>query len=604
MNARLSLANGLRLGAAGLTVALLSACGGHSGSGTLPSTRNSGAATAAVKFHIVVPKAAAKAPSAAARRPNYISPSTATARIDVAPAGGGTTTTATATCTTTCDGTINAPIGSDIFTVSLYSDGSEVTPVVPQLLSQGTKTQTVVAGIANSVSLTFNPVVAAVTFLPASFTLGTASDSTITVAAQDAAGNDIVGPGSFIDAAGNLLTISAAIVDPSVALVAPAGVTQPGGTIPVHYSGTVPFFAGTVTPTVTGGTVANLYRSADAIVSVAGTGALTTLAATGAPVGIALDPTTPGKYWYAARSGSANWTSGGASTTVAGLPFPLYVAADAATNLWFTDWGADAQLPAPAAIYRVKASDSTVAPFPLPSPYTSAAPTSIIVSGDAAWFTLRGWGNGGVRPAGTLESAIGKLSPLSGSPTFSFYPVNGNPYGLTVGPLGKIWYTEDWGNKVGVLDPTLATTQPQVDYNLGDGTPFADAAKGIASDGTLLWVCRQASAQIAKVDAAGAATYYQLPYGSDPKNVIYVANFAGAGPRVVFTESNSAKIGILDPATATAVEAPSYVWPFTAGLTEIALPAGTVPVGLIYDASALWVTDSGSTSHILKITAF
>jgi streptogramin lyase len=624
MNVRPSLSNCLRVAAAGLTAALLSACGGHSGSGSLPSTPNGKSGTATVKFHIVVPAKAKTASSV--RRPNYVSVSTHTATVAVAPAAGGTTTTATLTCTATCDGSVSAPLGSDTFTVSLLSDGTEISPTspVPQLLSTGTKTQTIQAGSANVVNLTFNPVVASVTFTPATFTLGAAGDGALTVLAQDAAGNDIVGTniGTFIDASGNAVAFSATIAPDTagagaVTVVTPGStVVKPGDTIAVHYNGQTPFFSGKVTPSVVSGAVTNLYASSDATVGIAGTAFLASSIAAGSPEGIALDPLTPAtKLWYAANAGGINSFAGGVSSPVGTAPYPIYVAADA-NNLWFTDWGANGINPSPAAIYRVAASDNTVTSFPLPATpvdYSFGAPEGVIhdAGNDAVWFSVRGWGNGGTLPAGTIQSAIGKLSPLSSdTPAFTFYPVPGNPYGLTLGPGGKIWYAEDWGNKVGVLDPTLATTQTPVEYSLGDGQPFADAAEGITFDtgDNSVWVARQSSDQVAQVTAGGTPTYYKLPAGSQAKNIIYVADFAGTGtPRLIFTESNTGKIGILDPAKATPVQPPTYNAPVTAGLTELQLPAGIFPVGLAWSGTALWVTDNGQaggTGHILQITGF
>jgi streptogramin lyase len=618
MNVRPSLSNGLRIAAAGLTAALLSACGGHSGSGSLPSTPNGKSGTATVKFHIVVPAKANTASSV--RRPNYISVSTKTATVAVAPAAGGTTATATLACAATCDGSVSAPLGSDTFTVSLLSDGTEISPTtpVPQLLSTGSKTQTIAAGAANKVNLTFNPVVAAVTFTPATFALGTAGDGAITVLAYDAAGNEIIGSdiGTFVDASGTALAISATIAPSGTAGAVTLGTpvtpaTKPGDTISVLYNGSVPFLSGSVTPVVTGGTVpiSNRFPSSDALATIAAP-YLVANPATGSPEGIALDPLTPTtKFWYAANGGGINFLAiPGGTSPVAGAPFPVYVAAGAG-YLWFTDWGGVGTpiAPSPASIYRVNATSNAVTNYPFPtSPidYSFGAPEGAIYDSvnDTLWFAVRGWGEGGNRPSGTIQSAIGKLSPASGDvPAFAFYPVPGNPYGLTFGPGGNIWFAEDYGNKVGVLNPdTGAVTN---EYDLGDGVPFGDAAEGITYDGTDFWIARQSSDQIAKVTAAGGQTYYALPLGSEPKNVIYVANFLNAGPRIVFTESNTGRIGILDPTKATPVQPPTNIKPVTAGLTELQLPAGAnaaFPVGLVWDGSSLWVTDSAN-SRILHI---
>jgi hypothetical protein len=173
---------------------LISACGGGaSSSGMAPQAPTSApvttqAKTASVSFRIVIPAATTSAVSSAA-------------------------TPTVVACTTTCSATVNAPVGSDTFAVNLYGG----TNGTGSLLSTGTLTQTIVANQANSVSVTFNGVVASIALALASPTVtpGTAGSLGITVNALDANGNVIVGPGSYVDANGNAVAITLSNSDTS-----------------------------------------------------------------------------------------------------------------------------------------------------------------------------------------------------------------------------------------------------------------------------------------------------------------------------------------------------------------------------------------------------
>ena len=123
------------------------------------------------------------------------------------PNGGPTTTSVGLTPTSPgCSGsgpslqcavTIAAPIGTDglIFTLT-DADG--------HALSTSAFTATVVAGAANATSLTLNPVLAGLAFSPSEVNCNAAyTCSTNTVLTpRDAAGATIVGPGTFVNAAG------------------------------------------------------------------------------------------------------------------------------------------------------------------------------------------------------------------------------------------------------------------------------------------------------------------------------------------------------------------------------------------------------------------
>jgi hypothetical protein len=258
---------------------IVAACGGGGGGrATVPVPAPSAAAqagpTADVHFRIVVPSASST--SARLRRPAYISSSTASATIAVS-SNGTTAASTTVSCTTTCSGTIAAPIGSDTFTVNLY-DGAG------SLLSTGALTQTITAGEANSVNVTFNGVVSSLSLRLSATTLtvGTSTQVTVTFRALDADANAIVGPGGYVSASGAPLTIALGDSDQSGAtsLSTTTLSTPPTQPITLAYSGTA-----IADPTIT--------ASAGTVTASASLGMIQTFASTGAlqtftvPAGVA-----------------------------------------------------------------------------------------------------------------------------------------------------------------------------------------------------------------------------------------------------------------------------------------------------------------------------
>jgi len=189
-----------------LALLVLAACSGSNhGSSVVPVRAPE---TVTVAFSIVVP--AASSANSLSRQPLYISASTKSAVVTVTPASGTALAPVDLTCTNTCTGSVAAPIGSDTFAVSLYDQAAGA----GNLLSSGSTTATIVSGKANTVSVTFNPVVAQVTAaLSGSLTTGTAGSETVAIVAKDPDGNTIVGPGAFMSTAGAPVTVSIANSD-------------------------------------------------------------------------------------------------------------------------------------------------------------------------------------------------------------------------------------------------------------------------------------------------------------------------------------------------------------------------------------------------------
>ncbi|HUA10021.1 MAG TPA: hypothetical protein VMA98_12215, partial [Candidatus Acidoferrales bacterium] len=235
--------------------ALLAGCGGGGSTRGLPALPTGSPAPqstqqktqdVSVSFTIIVPTAS----GAKLRRvPNYVSASTKSATIAV-----GSATPATVNCTTTCSGTVSAPVGSDTFTVNLY----DATNGTGSLLSTGTLTQTIVAGQANSVNVTFNGVVASLAVAIANVVSpGTAGSVGVTVNALDADGNTIVGPGVYVNSSGTPVTIALTNSDTSGnSTLSQTSITQPTTGIELNY--TAAFDANpTISASASGFTTAN-----------------------------------------------------------------------------------------------------------------------------------------------------------------------------------------------------------------------------------------------------------------------------------------------------------------------------------------------------------
>jgi len=195
-----------------LSAAVLSACSGAGSAmpprATLPA---SAPRSATVRFSIALPQ---RSSATARRRPRYVSAATKSATVTVTPAGGTAGAPVVINCSpASCTGQVAAPVGRDTFSVKLF-DAANGTGT---LLSTGTLTQTILLDAANAVKLTFDGVVRtlALSLSPSAATFGKSSTLRLLFAALDADGNTIVGPGSYVDAGGNALTIALADSDTS-----------------------------------------------------------------------------------------------------------------------------------------------------------------------------------------------------------------------------------------------------------------------------------------------------------------------------------------------------------------------------------------------------
>lgn len=208
-----------------LTILALAACGGGGGGSAVPSAGSPQHTSSAV-FSISIPLA-----SAPARSPHYVSPNTQSLTIAVngaAPSITQNVTSSSGGCslsgsTITCSVSVTAPVGSDTFTVVLYSG----TNASGSKLATGSVSATV-GSAPTSVDITLDGVVdsVAITLANTSPYAGSATTIPVTVTAKDASGATIISPGGYSpaitltdsDASGHTSLSTTNVNDPSTAV--------------------------------------------------------------------------------------------------------------------------------------------------------------------------------------------------------------------------------------------------------------------------------------------------------------------------------------------------------------------------------------------------
>jgi hypothetical protein len=194
------------------------------------STTPSQTTITSVHFQLVLPGANS---SSVRRGPAFVSPSTRSLAIAVGPSGGIPGAPVVVNCASSCRGSIDAPLGADLFSVKLY----DAQNAGGNLLSTAAIAQTVVLNQTNTIAMAANGVVASFSVALGAATAGTPDVVTVTFNALDADGNTIVGPGSYVDAAGNPVTITLTDSDTSGATaLSGTSVSQPAA-IALNYTG-------------------------------------------------------------------------------------------------------------------------------------------------------------------------------------------------------------------------------------------------------------------------------------------------------------------------------------------------------------------------------
>ena len=200
----------------------------------------------------------------------------------------------------------------------------------------------------------------------------------------------------------------------------------------------------------------------------------------------------------------------------------------------------------------------TVTEFPVPTP--SSAPAGITVGPDGAlWFTEE---NG---------NKIGRIT--TGGAITNEFPIptrNAAPMEITTGPDGALWFTEFGANppKIGRITTAGVITE----FDLPPGTGPDGITTG--PDGAI-WFTANGTNQIGRMAVSGSPVdFFALPTGFRPGDIK-----PGPDGRIWFTESEANKIG--------AITTGGFV-------SEYDLPPGTDPSGIAASAGAMWFAEFGA----------
>jgi streptogramin lyase len=547
-----------RLAGASLIAGMLAGCGGGTGGTLTPSPRSGTSATSSVTLNVVVPSQASV--SSAGRAPRYVSAATKSATVTVTPAGGAAGAPVVVNCAlNACTGTITAPVGSDTFDVLLYDQ----TGGTGNVLSRGSTVQAIVANQTNSVNLTFDPVVKTVklALVTSSLPAGTAATDTLNVTAQDAQGMIIVGPGSYVDAAGNPLTITVAKTDDNhqgagsgTTTLGPVSIKSPSNaSAPITYNGgamnataytaavtggaaiaTVPATL-TFTPSlvalyptpansfpgaIVAGPDGNLWSIGDSkpggstILKISTSGTFTGFSSH-AGDGIAVGP--DGKIWFGGFGGGyvGNVTTAGVVTDlfaqVGGFTDGIALLADG--SIWVADTNGRI-------VKTSIAAPATNVAYP-----TSAGsyPNDIKLGPDGnLWFTE------------LLGTSIARITPGGAITEFG---TGGGTHGLAVGPDNNVWFTQRDISRVGYIlpgAPNTVTTFPLP----GGGDPRAIVS---GPDGNL-WFAEQGNKKIGRVSTTGTFTFIDVPNVTNeiysiavgPDGNLWFTDYGGAIGKIVW----------------------------------------------------------------------
>jgi virginiamycin B lyase len=168
--------------------------------------------------------------------------------------------------------------------------------------------------------------------------------------------------------------------------------------------------------------------------------------------------------------------------------------------------------------------------FALPS--SNSTPNGITTGPDGAlWFTEEGAVDFNGNAMG--PSKIGRITTGGTITEFATPAANSDPRGITVGPDGNLWFAETLGNNIARITTAGVITEFPV--------PTANSApSGIAAgpDGNI-WFTERGGNKIGRITTGGTVTEFPIPTsGSGPQGIT-----AGPDGNIWFTEIAGNKIG-------------------------------------------------------------
>ena len=164
-------------------------------------------------------------------------------------------------------------------------------------------------------------------------------------------------------------------------------------------------------------------------------------------------------------------------------------------NLWFAESNANQ-------IGRITPA-GVITEFPIPTP--TSVPDGITAGPDGnVWFTEE-------FPGG---NQIGRITPSGVVTEFPIPTGSGNPAEITAGPDGNLWFTEWDGNRIGRITPTGVVTEfpvPTVSAHPFGTTPSSNPFGITAGRDGNLWFTEASGNQIGRITPTGVITEFPIP---------------------------------------------------------------------------------------------
>jgi len=167
---------------------------------------------------------------------------------------------------------------------------------------------------------------------------------------------------------------------------------------------------------------------------------------------------------------------------------------------------------------------------------------------------------------------------------FAIPTTKSNPNGITTGPDGNLWFTENSGNKVGVITPSGIITEYAVP------TPSSDPWGITAGPDGNLWFVESTGNKVGTITTGGSIREFAVPTANaGPRGIA-----AGPDGNLWFAEYGAGKIGRITTAGA---------------ISEFVVPSGqdaatfvSDPFGIVAGADGnLWFADQG-TDQLGQVT--
>jgi streptogramin lyase len=466
------------LGACAIAV-LAAGCSGGGGSTAapaLPHAAPQGPTSSAMAQVTFTMNWGSSTTTSSVRAPRYVPPTARSVSVSV---NGGTPQYLNAPATTIV---IDAPIGTDTFVFQTYDEQNGQGNV----LSRATVTKTIVSGAANTVTAVLNGVVASVTISlsNSSPNAGVPATVNVNVAARDADGNTIVGPGDYS------VPIHLAVSD-----------TTNSGTLSLS-TNNLPNASTTATLTYNGGTLnSGLPGGPTATVVASGTGIST--------VSTAFTP-RPTFYQFSIPVSTNK---------------PRYIAAGSDGNMWFTE------SPGNAVARITPAGVVTEFTVPTANAFETQGPHIIGASDGNLWFTESG-------PTANKISKVTTTGTFTEFSTLFAPPPPDEPFGLVDRGDGNIWYVANGSSRVG-FQSISGGTAGETSIPTANSAPF-DIAN--APDNNLYYT-ESATDKIGRItNLFTAQSEISLTTGTTPKDIV-----RGPDGNLWFTESGRNNIGRLSP---------------------------------------------------------